>query len=153
MDFILKTVFDMQAGQKHDLVALLDNCLSSFFKERTYSKMVEEINIDLYCFQTPFRLKHHIRPIYHEDKTVKVFPRDKNSDATFRMYHLLFVDIPLPDEFATCNEEEAVPMIGDTLVKYFAETPLPLKIRKSFDKDRFIADLQTFFDNYNNKQP
>ena len=117
----------MQAGQKYDLVALLDKCLSSYFMERTYSTMVEEINIDLYCFQTPFRLKHHIRPRYHEDKTVKILPRDKKCDATFRMYHLLFVDIPLPDEFATCSEEEAVPMIGQTLVKYFTETPLPLK--------------------------
>ena len=152
MKYILKTVFDMQAGQKYDLVALLDKCLSSYFMERTYSPMVEEINIDLYCFQTPFRLKHHIRPRYHEDKTVKILPRDKKCDATFRMYHLLFVDIPLPDEFATCSEEEAVPMIGQTLVKYFTETPLPLKIRKSFDKDRFIADLQLFFSNYNNKK-
>jgi hypothetical protein len=67
------------------------------------------------------------------------------------MYHLLFVDIPLPDEFAICREEYAVPMIGETMVKYFTETPLPMKIRKSFDKERFIADLQQFFDSYKPK--
>ena len=88
MEFILKTVFDIQASQKDELVSNLDKELSSFFSERTYSSMVEEINIDLYCFNTPFRLKHHSRPVYHEDKTSKVFPRDKKSDATFRMYHL-----------------------------------------------------------------
>ena len=110
--------------------------------------MVDEINIDLYCFQTPFRLKHHTRPIYHEDKTVKVFPHDKNSDATFRMYHLLFVDIPLPDEFATCSDEEAVAIIGETMVNYFKNVALPVKIRNSFDKERFVSDLQSFFSTY-----
>lgn len=151
MEFILKSIFDNQAEQKDDLVTHLDKRISSFFSERSYSLMVEEINIDLYCFQTPFRLKHHTRPIYHEDKTVKVFPHNKNSDSTFRMYHLLFVDIPLPEEFATCSEEEAVPMIGQTLMKYFTETPLPLKIRNSFDKERFISDLQSFFATYKQK--
>ena len=152
MEFILKTVFDIQASQKDELVSNLDKELSSFFSERTYSSMVEEINIDLYCFNTPFRLKHHSRPVYHEDKTSKVFPRDKKSDTTFRMYHLLFVDIPLPDEFATCSVDNAVAMIGDTMVKYFTEVNLPVKIRKSFDKDRFVADLKAFFDSYSAKQ-
>ena len=149
MDFILKTVFDYNLERKRKIVHVIGNHLRSVFSIRSYSKMVEEINIDLYWTPIPIKCR---RPVYHEDKTVKVLPRDKNSNATFRMYHLLFVDIPLPDEFATCSEEEAVPMIGDTLVKYFAETPLPLKIRKSFDKDRFIADLQLFFSNYNNKK-
>jgi len=129
----------------------MENDIFEFFESKTYSHLVDEINVDMVYYQN-YTNPHCKRPSYYEDKTVKVFPRDKNSDATFRMYHLLFVDIPLPDEFATCCEEEAVPMIGDTLVKYFAETPLPLKIRKSFDKDRFIADLQSFFSNYNNKK-
>lgn len=148
MEFILKTVFDIQAGKKYDIVTLLDKCLSLFFSERTYSPMVEEINIDLYCFKTPFRLKHLSRPVYYEDKISKILPRDKKCDATFRMYHLLFVDIPLPDEFATCSEEDAVPMIGETMVRYFTDVALPVKIRKSFDKERFISDLQLFFTNY-----
>ena len=95
-----------------------------------------------------FRLKHHTRPIYHEDKTAKVFPHDKNNDATFRMHHLLFVDIPLPDEFATCSDEEAVAMIGETMVNYFKNVALPVKIRNSFDKERFVSDLQLFFSTY-----
>ena len=149
MEFILKTVFDYNLEQKRKIVHIVGNQLRSVLSIRSYSKMVEEINIDLYW--TPDAMKCR-RPIYHEDKTVKILPRDKKCDATFRMYHLLLVDIPLPDEFATCSEEEAVPMIGQTLVKYFTETPQPLKIRKSFDKDRFIADLQLFFSNYNNKK-
>ena len=148
MDIIIKSVFDIQAGQKYDIVALLDKCISSYFAKKTYSSMVEEINIDLYCFQTPFRLKYHKRPIYHEDKTEKIFPKDKKSDITFRMYHLLYVDIPLPDEFVTCKEEDAVSIIGKTMVKYFTDVSLPMKIRKSFDKERFISDLQSFFANY-----
>ena len=46
MDIILKSVFDIQAGQKYDIVALLDKCISSYFAKRTYSSMVEEVNIE-----------------------------------------------------------------------------------------------------------
>jgi hypothetical protein len=148
MEFILKTVFDYNLERKRKIVQDIGNQLRSVLSIRSYSKMVEEINIDLYW--TPNAIKVR-RPIYHEDKTVKVFPHDKNNDATFRMYHLLFVDIPLPEEFVTCSEEEAVPMIGQTLMKYFTETPLPLKIRNSFDKERFISDLQSFFATYKQK--
>ena len=117
MEFILKTVFDLNLDCKRKIVHDISDQLRFIFQSKSYSPMVEEINIDLYCFNTPFRLKHHNRPRYYEDDTKKVFPQEKNSDVTFRMYHLLFVDIPLPDEFATCREEYAVPMIGETLVK------------------------------------
>ena len=118
-----------------------------FFQNKSYSNKVDEINVDLVYsryYQAPYRK----RPIYHEDKTVKVFPHDKNNDATFRMYHLLFVDIPLPEEFVTCSEEEAVAMIGETMVNYFKNVALPVKIRNSFDKERFVSDLQSFFSTY-----
>ncbi len=145
MEFILKTVFDYNLERKRKIVHVIGNQLRSVLSIRSYSKMVEEINIDLYW--TPNAIKVR-RPIYHEDKTVKVFPHDKNNDATFRMYHLLFVDIPLPEEFATCKDEEAVVMIGDTMVNYFKNVALPVKIRNSFDKERFISDLQSFFATY-----
>jgi len=128
----------------------IENEIYLYFQNRFYSILVDEINIDI-IYSQHFKTSHCKRPIYYEDKTVKVFPQNKNSDVTFRMYHLLFVDIPLPDEFATCSEEYAVPMIGETLVKYFTETPLPMKIWKSFDKEQFIADLQQFFENYKPK--
>lgn len=149
MEFILKTVFDCNLNCKREKVHAIGDDLRAIFNHKSYSPLVEKINIDLYCFQTPFRLKYHSKPIYHDDKTAKVFPRDKKNDATFRMYHLLFVDIPLPDDFATCTEEDVVPMVGEAMVKYFTEVPLPVKIRKSFDKERFISDLQSFFANYN----
>lgn len=145
MEFILKTVFDYNLERKRKIVHVIGNQLRSMLSFKSYSEMVEEINIDLYW--TPNALKVR-RPIYHEDKTVKVFPHDKNSDATFRMYHLLFVDIPLPEEFATCKDEEAVAMIGETMVNYFKNVALPVKIRNSFDKERFVLDLQSFFSTY-----
>lgn len=145
MEFILKTVFDYNLERKRKIVHAIGNQLRSVLSIRSYSKMVEEINIDLYW--TPKAIKVR-RPIYHEDKTVKVFPHDKNNDATFRMYHLLFVDIPLPEEFVTCSEEEAVAMIGETMVNYFKNVALPVKIRNSFDKERFVSDLQSFFSTY-----
>jgi hypothetical protein len=61
----------------------------------------------------------------------------------------MFIDVPLPDAFSASNTCDAIKIIEETLVRYFTEIPLPVKIRKSFDKERFISDLQSFFANYN----
>ena len=151
MELILKDLFDINTGNRHrHTFEEMAKAMYTYFESRTYSPMVNRVVIDMIC-SIVYKMPHRKKPIYHENKQIKLF--SGGNDVAYRLYHLMFIDIPLPDEFATCSEEEAVPMIGDTLVKYFAETPLPLKIRKSFDKDRFITDLQTFFDNYNNKQP
>lgn len=150
MKIILKNVFDVNVGKKHrNNFEKMSKALQSYFMERTYSSMLNEMVIDMIC-SIEFRMKYRKKPVYYEDKLIKVDPG--YSDATFRMYHLLFVDIPLPDEFATCSVDNAVAMIGDTMVKYFTEVNLPVKIRKSFDKDRFVADLKAFFDSYSAKQ-
>lgn len=146
MKFILKDVFDIDTGNRHRCnFEKMSNVLCSFFKERTYSPMVNEIVIDMIC-SIGFRMPYRKRPIYHEDKLIKVDPR--HSDLTYRLYHLMFIDVPLPDAFSTCNPSDAIRIIEETLVRYFIDVPLPVKIRKSFDKERFIADLQEFFDSY-----
>lgn len=128
----------------------IEDKISLFFQNKSYSNKVDEINVDLVYsryYQAPYRK----RPIYHEDKTAKVFPHDPKNDATFRMHHLLLVDIPLSEEISTCNEDEAVAIIGETMVNYFKNVALPVKIRNSFDKERFISDLQSFFATYKQK--
>ena len=150
MELILKDLFDINTGNRHrHTFEEMAKAMYSYFESRTYSPIVNRVVIDMIC-SIEYKMPYRKKPIYHEDKLTKL--NSGGNDVTYRLYHLMFIDIPLPDEFATCSEEEAVPMIGQTLVKYFTETPLPLKIRKSFDKDRFIADLQLFFSNYNNKK-
>lgn len=119
--------------------------LGRYFDSKSYSCLVEEMVVDLIC-DLWSKEKKTKRPIYHEDKLVKVFRHD--IEPSYRLYHILFVEILLPDSFVECSEQEAIKMIADTMISYFTETPLPLKIRKSFDKERFIADLRTFFDSY-----
>jgi hypothetical protein len=107
--------------------------------------MVNEIVIDMIC-SIGFRMPYRKRPIYHEDKLIKVDPR--HSDLTYRFYHLMFIDILLPDVFSTSSTTDSLKIIEDTLVSYFKNVSLPTKVRKSFDKERFIADLQQFFESY-----
>ena len=138
--------FDLDSASRlRRVVDRVDDNLSVFLKDKVYSFLVEEIVIELVC-DVWMDAKIRKRPIYFEDKYVKVFRQ--HIEPTYRMYHLLMVAIRLPDSFAECNEQEAIKMIADTMISYFTETPLPLKIRKSFDKERFIADLRTFFDSY-----
>lgn len=125
----------------------LFHSMSSFFSQRSYTPGVNHIVVKLYWESTVY-IRIYRRPRYIEDKYVKVFPQYKEKEPTHHMFHVLFVEIRLPDSFVGCNEQEAIKMIADTMISYFTETPLPLKIRKSFDKERFIADLRTFFDSY-----
>ena len=120
---------------------LMDSILS-FFENRYYSSLVDEMNIHIYTQDFYNYLVIHERPIYYEEKNALY------KGMPYKLYHLLSVDIVLPDEFSNATDSEAVKMIGDTLIKYFTEVNLPLKIRKSFDKGRFVADLKTFFDGY-----
>jgi len=146
MKFILKDVFDIDTGNRHRCnFEKMSNVLRSFFKDRTYSPMVNEIVIDMIC-SIEFRMPYRKRPIYHEDKLIKVDPR--HSDLTYRFYHLMFIDILLPDVFSTSSTTDSLKIIEDTLVSYFKNVSLPTKVRKSFDKERFIADLQQFFESY-----
>ena len=146
MEFIVKDLFDVNTGNRHRHVfERMSEELSVFFEERSYSPMVNRIVIDMIC-SIQFRMPYRKRPIYHEDKLIKVDPR--HSGITYRLYHLIFIDILLPDAFSTSNTCDAIKIIEEALVRYFTDVPLPMKIRKSFDKERFISDLQSFFTNY-----
>ena len=64
MEFILKTVFDYYLERKRKIVHVIGNQLRSVLSIRSYSKMVEEINIDLYWTPNTVKVRS---PIYHEE--------------------------------------------------------------------------------------
>ena len=119
----------------------LEENIKLFFCDKSYSIFVDKISIDL-VYDRDSMLGCYKRMVYHEDKVIKPFA---NLDYTERLFHLLLVDIPLPDDFITCPYEESLIIVRDAVIGYFRETPLPVKLRKSFDMERFLADLTTFF--------
>ena len=122
-------------------VSAINEKFERFFIDRGYSDMVDEVQIDLFClmrFMQPLK-----RPVYVEDSKGRL-PYTTDS---FPIHRKLFVNIVIePFESlvnAKCSEVSAI--IGREIIAYFEEVKLPLKIRKSFDKERFIEDLRKFF--------
>lgn len=123
----------------HDICKLSDD-IYLFFRDKTYSKLVETLEVEFFCdsYLNPYK-----RPYYTENISKKI----PSSEESFTIYHKLVVDIEIPkDEVLHASSIRL--LILKEFIKYFAKTTLPVKIRKSFDKERFVADLKAFFDSY-----
>ena len=115
--------------------------LSAFLAEKNYSSKVNYIQIILFC-NFPF-VQPHRRPKYVGDSMGRVV----TTGDTFPIYHELYVDIIIEnfDELIAAKGPEVASIIGREVIAYFEKVELPMKIRKSFDKVRFVDDLREFF--------
>ena len=60
----------------------------------------------------------------------------------------LFFEIPMPlAELIKVSREDTPTYIGKALMKVLESQNVPTKIRKQFDRERFIADVRDFFVN------
>ena len=69
--------------------------------------------------------------------------------VSWPIFHSLLVEIlfdPI-DRLLFAKGSEVLSVIGSEIITYFEQVKLPLKIRKDFDKERFIEDLREFFNN------
>ncbi len=76
--------------------------------------------------------------------------RDMEKDEPWGPYSLmaLIYEIPLPErDFIKVSEEELPTFIGKILLEHLETHNVPTKIRKQFDRERFIADVRDFFVN------
>ena len=112
-----------------------------FFKNKTYSQLVDRLQIDLFCHMP--LIKPISRPRYIEESIGKIV----TTGDTFPIHHELYVDIVIEnfDELIAAKEAEVAFIIGREVIAYFEKVKLPMKIRKSFDKERFVDDLRDFF--------
>ena len=133
-----------EVGRLYNIVDAFNDLSKLFFSRKRFSSMINTVDINLICGDDEHK---QIRPRYIEDKHPKVFPRKKDS-PTFHIYHKLDIYVILSEAIIKCDDREAVAIIKDTIINYISETAMPVKIRKSFDKDRFIADLRQFFDTF-----
>jgi hypothetical protein len=60
----------------------------------------------------------------------------------------LFFEIPMPEaEFIKVSDEDRPTYIGKAIMQKLESQNVPTKIRKQFDRERFIADVRDFFVN------
>ena len=60
----------------------------------------------------------------------------------------LFFEIPMPlAELIKVSREDTPTYIGKAIMKKLESQNVPTKIRKQFDRERFIADVRDFFVN------
>lgn len=122
-------------------IQTISNDLNNFVASSSYSPLVDYLLITLYS--DLLLSKPLARPKYFEDGR----GRFVTTGDTFPIHHELYVDIVIhsPDTLVAAKGSEVSAIIGREIIAYFEEVKLPLKIRKSFDKERFIEDLRKFF--------
>ena len=85
-------------------------------------------------------MKCRVRPDYRATSNLKN-PYEYNVMT-------LFYEIPMPEsEFIKIPEEELPTYIGKALLKVLESQNATVKIRKRFDRERFISDVRDFFVN------
>lgn len=114
--------------------------MNIFFENRSYSPLVDIIYMRLYCSSDFYKPYKH--PQYMED----VRGKTPCHNVSWTIFHSLLVEIlfdPI-DRLLLAKGSEVLSVIGREIVNYFEQVKLPLKIRKSFDKERFVEDLRVF---------
>ena len=120
------------------LLEELNICLA----DRTYTIDLQLDKI-LFSFQNPEAMLSRVRPNYRAT-------RDMEKDDPWDPYSLmtLIYEIPLLEsDFIKVPENDLPTYIGKILLEHLETHDVPVKIRKQFDRDRFIADVRDFFVN------
>ena len=85
-------------------------------------------------------MKCRVRPFYMGTSNLK-------SPIEFNVMTLFF-EIPMPqNEFVQVSDEDRPTYMAKALLKVLESQNVPTKIRKQFDRERFIADVRDFFVN------
>ena len=116
--------------------------LNNFLADRVYTTDLQLDEIHL-SFQNPEAIKSRVRPYY-------MAARDMEKDDPWGPYSLmaLIYEIPLPErDFIKVSEDKLPTYIGKILLEHLETHDVPVKIRKQFDRERFIADVRDFFVN------
>ena len=125
-------------NKSEGLLEELNNCLA----DRVYTTDLQLDEIHL-SFQNPEAIKSRVRPYY-------MATRDMEKDDPWGPYSLmaLIYEIPLLEsDFIKVSEDKLPTYIGKILLEHLETHDVPVKIRKQFDRERFIADVRDFFVN------
>ena len=126
---------------KYSDIDSLREDINKFFADKTYCPIVDELTIGLYCgiiIWPPL-----VRPRYIEDKKFV----DTNPHWEWSIYHQLRTDVIIEDKDALLHSDRigGYTIIARAIIDYFQKHKMPLKIRKTFETERFINDLKSYF--------
>ena len=113
--------------------------LNEYLSGRSY---VTDLKLDeiVLIFINTQGMKCRVRPDYRATSNLK-------SPIEFNVMTLIF-EIPMPEsEFVQVSDEDRPTYVGKALLKVLESQNVPTKIRKQFDRERFIADVRDFFVN------
>lgn len=114
--------------------------LNEYLAGKCYVSDIELEELTLKFINTQ-NMKCRVRPFYMPVRDLK-----KASPDAYVM--ALFFEIPMPEaEFIKVSDEDRPTYIGKALMKVLESQNVPTKIRKQFDRERFIADVRDFFVN------
>ena len=121
----------------------LEKKMNIFFKDRSYSDLVESYYIEFICVSPVFKP-------FNKPKKTKYY-RDVIQNNPFiqgeknHFYKMIVISLDLDFEsFYRSDEKEGYNVIGNTLLKFLDKLKYPQAIN-SFDKKRFNNDLKDFF--------
>ena len=129
---------------KREEIHRLQASMEEFFAKKNYSQMVEVIHLNLFCL--PFYYRPYKRPKYYEDLPLKL-----SSGEIVEHFHFFLrisITIENAEEYLNSNEVDGYRIVKKTIIDYFQNNPLPIKVRKSFDINAFLDDMKLFFDEY-----
>ena len=135
---------DFNKTTKREEIHRLQASMEKFFATRSYSQMVEVMHLDLFCL--PFYYKPYKRPKYYEDLPLKLSSGEIVEHLRF--FLRISITIENAEEYLNSNEVDGYRIVERSIIEYFHNNPLPVKIRKSFDTDAFLDDMKMFFDEY-----
>ena len=115
------------------------NELDEYISDKTYVTNLQLEQVD-FSFINAEAFKCRERPQY--------IAKANNSIPLLYNIMTLRYEIPMPEaEFIKVSDEERPTYIGKALMKVLESQNVPTKIRKQFDRERFIADVRDFFVN------
>ena len=113
--------------------------LDEYLSGRSY---VTDLKLDeiVLIFINTQGMKCRVRPIY-------TATADRINPYIYTVM-TLFYEIPMPEsDFVKVSDEDRPTYIAKALLKVLETQNVPVKMRKQFDRDRFIADVRDFFVN------
>ena len=118
------------------------NELKDFLVNKAYTTVLQLDEIHL-VFLNSESMKCRIRPYYEA-------ARDMEKDDPWGPYSLMALTYEIPlleSDFIKVPEEDLPTYIGKILLEHLETHDVPVKMRKQFDRERFIADVRDFFVN------
>ena len=115
--------------------------LNKFLSGKVYVTDIKLDEISL-SFVNTENLKCRVRPQISPYREPAIDPVDQFPRVG------LFYEIPIPQsDFIKVSEKDIPTYIGKALLKVLETQNVPVKIRKQFDRERFISDVRDFFVN------